>query len=122
MERLNHESIAYQTVHSYYTYKLGIKTPNPGSTAPIDPVDYNIYAVELYPDSVSFYINNKHTHTYPRIETEQEGQYPFDRSFYLLIDMQLGGSWVGDVDPAQLPVTMEVDWVRFYQQRKSKKN
>ena len=122
MERLNHESIAYQTVHSYYTYKLGIKTPKPGSTAPIDPVDYNIYAVELYPDSVSFYINNKHTHTYPRIKTEQEGQFPFDRSFYLLIDMQLGGSWVGNVDPAQLPVTMEVDWVRFYQQRKAKKN
>lgn len=116
MERLNHESIAYQTVHSYYTYTLGIKDdPKAGATGPIDPTGYNIYAVELYPDSVSLFINDKHTITYPRIHTDKEGQFPFDRSFYLLIDMQLGGSWVGEVDPKQLPVEMLVDWVHFYQ-------
>ena len=52
---------------------------------------------------------------YPRIETKQEGQFPFNIPQYLLIDMQLGGSWVGTVDPADLPVEMEVDWVRHYQ-------
>ena len=35
--------------------------------------------------------------------------------YYLLIDMQLGGNWVGAVDPAGLPVEMLVDWVRFYE-------
>ncbi|MDH6534387.1 glycoside hydrolase family 16 protein [Parabacteroides sp. 52] len=114
MERLNGDSLAYQTVHSSYTYTLGIKDPAPGSTAPIDPEDYNIYAVELYKDSLSFYINDKHTFTYPRIQTDKEGQYPFDHPFYLLIDMQLGGSWVGAVEPADLPVEMWVDWVRYY--------
>ncbi len=117
MERLNGDTIAYQTVHSHYTYTLGIKDPPPGSTGPINPDDYNIYAVELYPDSLSFYINDSHTFTYPRIETDQEGQFPFNRSFYLLIDMQLGGSWVGEVDPADLPVEMWIDWVRFYQRK-----
>ncbi len=29
--------------------------------------------------------------------------------------MQLDGPWAGAVDPAELPVEMEVDWVRFYQ-------
>lgn len=52
---------------------------------------------------------------YPRIETEQEGQFPFDIPQYLLIDMQLGGTWVGPVDSTDLPVEMEVDWVRHYQ-------
>ena len=28
--------------------------------------------------------------------------------------MQLGGSWVGPVHPEELPVEMEIDWVRFY--------
>ena len=28
--------------------------------------------------------------------------------------MQLGGSWVGNVDMEQLPVEMHVDWVRVY--------
>ena len=121
MERLNNDSIAYQTVHSHYTYTLGItENPKSHSTGPIYPDRYNVYAVEMYPDSLSFYINDMHTFTYPRIQTKEEGQYPFNQPFYLLIDMQLGGSWVGAVGPEDLPVEMEVDWVHFYQ-RKSKK-
>lgn len=121
MEHLNHDTIAYQTVHSNFTYKLGIKTPTPATTSPIDPLDYNTYAIEMYPDSLSFYVNDKHTLTYPRIQTDKEGQFPFDNPFYLLIDMQLGGSWVGKVDPKELPIEMHVDWVRFYQNRSAGK-
>jgi beta-glucanase (GH16 family) len=117
MERLNGESIAYQTVHSPYTYTLNIKDPPQGATGVIDAEDYNVYAVELYPDSLRFDINGVHTFTYPRIETDKEGQFPFNREFYLLLDMQLGGSWVGAVDPADLPVEMRIDWVRFYKKR-----
>ena len=35
----------------------------------------------------------------------------------ILIDMQLGGSWVGAVDPKELPVEMWVDWVKYYEKR-----
>ena len=71
--------------------------------------------VDFWPDSLVFHVNGKRNFVYPRIETEQEGQFPFNIPQYLLIDMQLGGSWVGTVDPADLPVEMEVDWVRHYQ-------
>ena len=48
MERLNYDNIAYQTVHSHYTYDLGFKTTPPqGSTGPIHPEAYNVYAVEM---------------------------------------------------------------------------
>lgn len=116
MERLNNDTIAYQTVHSHYTYNLGFKdNPPQGSTGPIDRDGYNVYTVELHPDSLSFYINDRHTFTYPKIETDEEGQFPFNQPFYLLLDMQLGGSWVGAVDPNDVPVEMQIDWVRFYQ-------
>lgn len=118
MERLNSDTIVYQTVHSHYTYTLGIKNnPVSHSTGVIRPDDYNVFAVEMHPDSLSFYVNNVHTFTYPRIQTDKEGQFPFNEPFYLLIDMQLGGSWVGPVDPKDLPTQMEVDWVRFYQKK-----
>lgn len=119
MERLNNDSIAYQTVHSHYTFDLGIKdNPKQGSTGLINPDDFNTYTVEMYPDSLVFFINDTRTFAYPRIETDKEGQYPFnDSQFYLLLDMQLGGSWVGAVDPEDLPVEMEIDWVRFYQKQ-----
>ena len=106
---------------SHYTYTLGIKDhPKSHSTGVIHPDRYNVFAVEMYPDSLSFYVNDIHTFTYPRIQTQKEGQFPFDQPFYLLIDMQLGGSWVGAVDPKDLPVEMEVDWVRFYQRKSLK--
>lgn len=62
MERLNNDSIAYQTVHSHYTFDLGIKdNPKPGSTGLINPDDFNTYTVEMYPDSLVFFINETRT-------------------------------------------------------------
>lgn len=116
MERLSFDSIAYQTVHSDYTVNQKITKPKPGATGKINPKEFNTYAVEMYPDSLVFFINDHKTFTYPRIETDKKGQFPFsDKKYYLLIDMQLGGNWVGKVDPAHLPVEMEIDWVRFYE-------
>lgn len=117
MERLNSEDKAYQTIHSHYTYTLGIKDPPTSATGQIDPFGYNTYAVELHADSVCLFINDHPTLTYPRIKTDKEGQFPFDQPQYLLIDMQLGGSWVGAVYPEDLPVEMWIDWVRYYQKK-----
>ena len=115
MERLNHDTIAYQTIHTNYTYNLGIKdNPLSHSVGAINPDDYNVYSVEMYPDSIAFYINDTHT-SLSRIE--QTRRQFFDQPFYLLIDMQLGGSWVGAVDPKELPVEMYVDWVRSIRKR-----
>ena len=116
MERLNHDDIAYQTVHSYYTYVLNEKSNPPhGGTGKINPDGFNVYAVEILPDKLVFSINGNHTFTYPKIETELEGQWPFGTPFYLLVDMQIEGSWIGKADPAQYPVKMEVDWVKMYE-------
>ena len=118
MERLNHDRIAYQTTQSYYTHVLVIKdNPPHGGINKINPEEYNIYSVDIYPDSLVFAVNHSHTYTYPRIDTDKEGQFPFYQPYYLLIDMQLGGSWVGAVDPKELPVEMWVDWVKYYEKR-----
>lgn len=116
MEHLNYDSIVYQTVHSYYTVTLNEKkNPRQGGIASIHPNEFNIYAVEKYNDSLVFYVNDARTFAYPRINTDKPGQFPFaDEQYYLLLDMQLGGSWVGEVNTSELPVEMEIDWVRFY--------
>ena len=120
MERLNHDNYVYQTIHSDYTVNQGEKeNPKSGIVAHIKPDNYNVYAVELFPDSVSFFVNDTHTFTYPRIETDKSGQFPFgEKEFYLLIDMQLGGSWVGEVNEQDLPAKMHIDWVRFLKKEK----
>jgi len=117
MEHLNFDSIVYQTIHTHYTYVLGMEEPPKGGINNLKRNDYNIYALEMYPDSLAFFVNDSLTFVYPRIETDKEGQFPFDQPFYLLIDMQLGGSWVGGVNADELPVEMQIDWVKFYQKQ-----
>lgn len=119
MEHLNHDSIAYQTIHTGYTHHLGIKdNPKAGATHAYINGEYNTFAIEKYPDSICFFVNDVHTFTYPKIETDKEGQFPFnDQSFYIILSMQLGGSWVGAVNPEDVPVEMWVDWVRYYQKK-----
>ena len=117
MERLSHDRYVYQTVHSAYTDSLNI-TDNPVSSiiASFKTNDYNVFGVEKYPDSLVFFINNTRTKTYPKIEHELVDQFPYDKqNFYLLLDMQLGGKWVGSVNTTELPVEMQIDWVRFYE-------
>ena len=120
MEHLNFEDIAYHTVHSHYTIDLAEKIPDKGGHSPINLEEYNTYTLERYQDSVVFYVNGNRAERfmYPRIKTDKEGQFPFaDHEFYLLLDMQLGGEWVGRVDPDDLPVEMRIDWVRFYERK-----
>lgn len=116
MERLNNDTIVYQTIHSYYTHVLGIKdTPQHGGINKIDADGYNIYSVEIHPDSLVLSVNGNHTLTYPRIETDKEGQYPFGIPYYLMLDMQIEGSWVGKAAPEDYPVEQHIDWVKFYE-------
>ena len=66
---------------SHYTYTLGIKDhPVSHSTGVIHPYRYNSCAVEMYPDSLSFYVNDVHTFTYPRIQTKEEEMCIRDRT------------------------------------------
>ena len=119
MERLNADTFAYQTVHSAFT-EWDKKTPNKpphGFTAPIKKDCYNVYGVELYEDSLCFFINDTYVGAYRREPRFGPEQYPYDRPMYLLIDMQLGGYWVGRVNPAELPYRYQIDYVRFYRKK-----
>lgn len=116
MEHLNFDDSIYQTIHTYYTRELKqLQNPPYFGKAAISKSDYNVYGLEWYPDKLVFLVNGKATFTYPRKTDVDPSQWPFDQPFYLLVDQQLGGSWVGKVDMKQLPVTMSIDWVRVYQ-------
>ena len=116
MEHLNYDTIIYQTTHSHYTLNLGQKdNPPHGGTATVNANEYNVYGLSWYPDKIVFQLNGKDTFTYPRVDGVDKSQWPYDQPFFILIDQQLGGNWVGQVDQSQLPVEMEIDWVKVYQ-------
>lgn len=117
MEHLNHDSVVYQTLHSNYTLKHGIKNPKPGTVPRYHPGEYNVYAMEKHLDSICMYVNGLKTLTYNRLDSVAgKDQFPFcDEPYYLLLDSQLGGGWVGGIVSEELPVEMQIDWVKFYE-------
>jgi hypothetical protein len=39
---------------------------------------------------------------------------PFNHDFFLILNVAMGGHFGGDVDPAVMNATMEVDYIRVY--------
>ncbi|MBR1574874.1 MAG: glycoside hydrolase family 16 protein [Bacteroidales bacterium] len=119
MEHLNDDPFVYQTVHSDYSLHVNDSIPAHYTTAPVLVGDYNVYAVEVHPDSLCFSINGQHTLTYPRVEGI-EGQFPWaDCDFYFILSNQIGGGWVGPADqPGQFPTELRIDWVKVYQKKR----
>lgn len=117
MEQISNETVVYQTVHTHYTYDLGIKDPPTTVTPSYNVGEFNTYAVDLTPEEVIFYVNGEKTLSYPNLHLENEAemkQWPFDGEFYLILNVALGGegTWPGAIEDSELPARMEVDWVR----------
>lgn len=119
MEHIKQEDCIYQTVHTNYTYNLGIKNPVNSTSVVCDYENYNLYGMEWNKDWIIFYVNGNETLRYPNLWLSNESevwQWPFSEksAFYLILNMALGtaGSWAGEVDDLNLPAIMEVDYVK----------
>lgn len=119
MEHLNFDDNIHHTVHTRYTNVLGNKTNPPRGTGDIiaDVTEWNIYGLEWYPNMLIWTVNGKETFRYPKVEGSdpEMKQWPYDQPFYFILSQQLGGSWVGEVNPQQLPVSFIIDFVKVYQ-------
>ena len=112
IERLNFDGFVYQTVHSGWTAAHPNDPPH-GGKGNIKPNDWNVYGIEWTPERIAWTVNGKVTHSYSKVGDDPI-RYPWTVPFYLMIDMQLGGKWVGAVDEKTLPTAMHVDWVKIY--------
>ncbi len=116
IERLNADAFVYQTCHSAWTYTMkNGKNPPQGGRGDIVQGEYNVYGLERTLDALIWSVNGKETFRYLRTDAHPL-QWPYTTPFYLLLDMQLGGDWAGDVDASTLPVRTYIDWVRVWTQ------
>jgi beta-glucanase (GH16 family) len=117
MEHLSNDANIYQVIHSHYVDNLGIKNnPTNVATPGFNVGAFNTFGIEWFPDRIDYYLNDKLTFSYPKKAglSPDQLQWPFDQSFYLILNQALGGSWVGRIDDAILPVQTEVDYVKVY--------
>src|SRR5690606_19762741 len=89
--------------------------------------NFHTYAVEWIDDynngndALIFYVDGVQT------AVKNQGNYvtstyvdwPFDKDFFIILNLALGGTWGGTIDDAIFanPVEMKVDWIRMYQKK-----
>lgn len=83
--------------------------------AKFNPDEFNVFGLEWFPDKLVYTVNGSVSYVYPKLEDADTAQWPFDQPFYVMLDQQLGGRWVGEIDPDDLPVNVFIDWIRLYQ-------
>lgn len=76
--------------------------------------DFHVYAVEWTPDSIEWFIDDV---LYFRVTPESiPGRWVFDHPFYIILNVAVGGSFVGPPDATtNFPQSMIIDWVRVYE-------
>ncbi|WP_413788828.1 family 16 glycosylhydrolase [Ascidiimonas meishanensis] len=76
---------------------------------------FHVFGIEWGPNYINYYVDDV---LYNQITPEDvPGEWVFDRPFYIIINLAVGGSFVGSPnDETEFPQTMLVDYVRVYQQ------
>lgn len=84
---------------------------NGGTTMVSDPSnEFHVYSVIWSPTSIKFYVDGTPYHSYANTAST-----PFNANFFLIMNVAMGGTFGGAVDPAFTQSTMEVDYVKVYQ-------
>ncbi len=79
---------------------------------------FHVYAIDWTADRIDFYVDSLKYYTVSKQTLgNTPAQWPFDKPFFLLLNVAVGGNWGGQkgVDETIWPRRMEVDYVRVYQ-------
>lgn len=109
------DSIYASTHCQKYYFKIGTQKTK-GIYVPSCDEEFHTYTMEWTPEIISMFCD---TIKYFSFKNEHKTfeEWPFDKPFYLILNVAVGGSWgaVMGVDSTAFPQEMTVDYVRFYQ-------
>lgn len=79
--------------------------------------DFHVFAIEWEPGgAIRWYVDGNHYQTRTQADLPAGAVWVFDRPFFILLNLAVGGSWPGNPDATTVfPQRMYVDYVRVYQ-------
>ena len=117
MEHVGYDPFqVHGTVHTEaYNHGIGTQRGKQHTVATLFD-DYHLYAMRWTPEKIEFMIDGEVFNTFENEESGFEA-WPFDKRFYLLLNVAVGGNWGDKMGVAEhiWPQRMEVDYVRVYQ-------
>ena len=133
MEVMGHETNKlYGTIHfgEPHAMSQGENVLDNGNFAD----EFHVFAVEWEPGEIRWYCDGVNYHTANNWFTKKQGfgevtyPAPFDQPFYIILNVAVGGSWVGypdettDFNPKKDDAKMYVDYVKVYQKKEYNEN
>lgn len=77
--------------------------------------DFHEFAVDWTEDSISWQVDGFTYSTFKRVELPPGATWVYDKPFFILLNVAVGGRWPGSPDETTVfPQTMLVDYVRVY--------
>ncbi|WP_298421938.1 glycoside hydrolase family 16 protein [uncultured Kordia sp.] len=80
------------------------------TSLPTSTTEFHNYTVEWTATEIIFLVDDFVFHT-----VTNDATLPFNNDFFLILNVAMGGTLGGDIDPAFTQDTMEIDYVRVYQ-------
>ena len=79
-----------------------------------ETTDFHVYSTIWTEDEIKFLVDDELFYTY-RPEEKNDQTWPFDLDQFLILNVAMGGTLGGTIDPDFTESTMEIDYVRVYQ-------
>jgi beta-glucanase (GH16 family) len=112
MEHVNNETLNHGTIH----WDAGGHASYSGTASVANPAAYHVYAIEWTPQAIKWFVDGAQ-YWEANIAGGINSTEEFGRSFFILLNLAVGGDWPGSPDgSAVFPKQMLVDYVRVYRQ------
>ena len=117
VEFFGSDNQAYQTLHSHRSFMLGKSSQKLSYATIVDPTQWHVYGMEWSPVHISMFIDGKLIGSFVKSsnpEILKEGQWTFDRAYYLILNQSVGDEGWNTPDTNSVYQT-EFDWIKVYQ-------
>lgn len=77
--------------------------------------DFHLYRLDWDEDQISFYVDDKHIITFSKESHATEEQWPFNKPYFFILNLAIGGNWGGAIDDSIFPVELKIKYVKVYE-------
>lgn len=109
----NNENVVQSAIHTPSSFG---DTFNKGSlTVPGVTDEFHVYEMEWTADRVKFSVDGSNYYTYEP-DVQDDSTWPFDADQFIIMNVAMGGSLGGSIEAGFTESSMQVDYVKVYQE------
>ena len=108
----NNQGKIHGSIHNNSSYGATVNT----GTKYVSDVssEFHLYSVNWTEEEISFFIDDNLFYTY-RPNVQNDATWPFDKDHFIILNLAMGGTFGGAIDPEFSESSLEIDYIRVYQ-------